>query len=69
MVGKGSLKSKGNGGNDLFHHQNLNINIILFFLSLMSLEEKCWVHVLQVCCHHCYELLVTMLEELVIDHF
>jgi hypothetical protein len=33
MVGKGSLTAKGNGGNDVFHHQNLNVNIILFFLS------------------------------------
>jgi hypothetical protein len=33
MAGKGSLTSKGNGGNDVFHHQNPNVNIILFFLS------------------------------------
>jgi hypothetical protein len=32
MASKGSCTSKGNGGIDVFHHQNLNVNIILFFV-------------------------------------
>jgi hypothetical protein len=49
--------------------------------SMMTLTHLCWLlwttssmytlmlHVLQACCHHCLELLVTILEELVLNHF